>query len=129
MLIRRSQRKILFYIIPLLISSFLFGSFTRGAYAMTTEEEKKLGKKVLLEIEKEADFVRDLNIQTFIEKVGYSVVDQVGPTPFEFKFYVINALDPNAFAIPGGYIFVTTDCRSAQSRDRPCHSKACSPDD
>ncbi len=75
---------------------------------MTTEEEKKLGKKVLLEIEREADFVRDLNIQTFIENVGYSLVDQVGPTPFEFKFFVINALDPNAFAIPGGYIFVTT---------------------
>jgi predicted Zn-dependent protease len=108
MLIRRSQRKILFYIIPLLIFSFLFGSFIRSAYAMTTEEEKKLGKKVLLEIEREADFVRDLNIQAFIEKVGYSVVEQVGPTPFEFKFYVINALDPNAFAIPGGYIFVTT---------------------
>jgi len=75
---------------------------------MTAEEEKKLGKKVLLEIEKEADFVRDLNIQTFIEKVGYSLLDQVGPNPFEYKFYVINALDPNAFAIPGGYIFVTT---------------------
>jgi len=104
---RGSQRKILFYIVPLLVF-FLFGSFTRGAYALTTEEEKKLGKKVLLEIEREADFVRDLNIQTFVEKVGYSVVNQVGPTPFEFKFYVINALDPNAFAIPGGYIFVTT---------------------
>ncbi len=75
---------------------------------MTTEEEKQLGKKVLLEIEKEADFMRDLTIQTFIDKVGYSLVDQVGPTPFEFKFYVINVPDPNAFAIPGGYIFVTT---------------------
>ena len=75
---------------------------------MTTEEEKKLGKKVLLEIRKEAEFVRDLNIQTIIEKVGYSIVDQVGPTPFEFKFFVINALDPNAFAVPGGYVFINT---------------------
>jgi beta-barrel assembly-enhancing protease len=108
MLVRRSQRKILFYIVPLLIFSFLFGSFIRSAYAMTTEEEKKLGKKVLLEIKKEANFVGDLNVQAFIDKVGYSIVEQVGPTPFEFKFYVINAPDPNAFAIPGGYIFVTT---------------------
>ena len=104
----RSQKKILYYIVPLLVSILLFGSFTRGAYALTTEEEKKLGKKVFLEIEKGADLVRDLNIQAFVDKVGYSLVDQLGPTPFEFKFYVINALDPNAFAIPGGYIFVTT---------------------
>jgi predicted Zn-dependent protease len=108
MLVRGSQRKILFYIAPLLVSFFLFGSFIRGTYAMTTEEEKKLGKKVLLEIEREADFVRDLNVQAFVEKVGYSLVDQVGSTPFEFKFYVINAVDPNAFAIPGGYVFITT---------------------
>jgi predicted Zn-dependent protease len=108
MLTRRPQRKVLFYVVPLLISSFLLGTFIRDAYALTAEEEKKMGKTVLLEIQKEADFMRDLTIQTFIEKLGYSIVDQVGQTPFEFKFYVIDALDPNAFAIPGGYIFVTT---------------------
>jgi predicted Zn-dependent protease len=108
MLKRESQRKILFCIVPLLIIFFLFGSFARGVYAMTTEEEKKLGKQVLLELQKNVNFVTDLNVQTFIEKVGYSILTQAGPTPFEFKFYVINSLDPNAFAIPGGYIFVTT---------------------
>jgi predicted Zn-dependent protease len=108
MLTRGSQRKILFCIASILVFLYFFGSFIRCADGMTAEEEKKLGKKVLLEIEKKADVVRDLNIQTYIEKVGYSLLDQVGPNPFEFKFYVINALDPNAFAIPGGYIFVTT---------------------
>jgi len=108
MLKRGSQRKILFCIVPLLISFSLFGSFARGVYAMTTEEERKLGKQVLLELQKNVNFVTDLNVQTFIEKVGYSILNQAGPTPFEFKFYVINSLDPNAFAIPGGYIFVTT---------------------
>jgi beta-barrel assembly-enhancing protease len=105
---RGSQRKIQFCIVPLLIIFSLFGSFTRGVYAMTTEEERKLGKRVLLELQKNVNFVNDLTLQTFVEKVGYSLVNQVGPTPFEFKFYVINTLDPNAFAIPGGYIFITT---------------------
>jgi predicted Zn-dependent protease len=108
MLIRRSSRKVLFYAIPLLVSFFLSGNFIRDVHALTTEEEKKMGKTVLFEIEKGADFMRDLSIQTFIEKLGYSIVDQVGPTPFEFKFYVVNGLEPNAFAIPGGYVFVTT---------------------
>jgi len=108
MLTKRSPRAILFYVVPLLISFCFWGNFVRGAYALTTDEEKKMGKKVLVEIEKGADFMRDLTIQSFVEKLGYSILDQVGPTPFEFKFYVINGLDPNAFAIPGGYIFVTT---------------------
>jgi len=96
------QSKISVYVASFLVFFLVFGSFTRGAYAMTTEEEKKLGKEVLLEIKKEADLVRDLNIQAFVEKIGYSLVNQLGTTPFEFRFYVINELDPNAFAIPGG---------------------------
>jgi predicted Zn-dependent protease len=97
-----------FLIISVSILLFLFGSFTKGAYAMTAEEEKKLGKRVLLEIRKEANFLGDLNVQAFVEKVGYSLVDQLGSTPFEFKFYVINDPDPNSFAVPGGYIFINT---------------------
>jgi predicted Zn-dependent protease len=103
-----SRRKISFKIVSILLCFSLFGSFVKGGYALTTEEEKKLGKQVALDIEGKVGMVRDLTLQTFIEKVGYSLVDQVGPTPFEFRFYVINAQDPNAFAIPGGYIFVTT---------------------
>jgi len=52
-----------------------------------------MGKRVLAEIEKEADFMRDLTVQAFIERLGYAILDQVGPTPFEFKFYVVNGLD------------------------------------
>ena len=97
-----------FKLISFLILLFIFGSLVQGASALTTAEEKKLGKQVLLDLQKNVNFVTDLNIQGFVEKVGYSILNQVGPTPFEFKFYVINAQDPNAFAIPGGYIFVTT---------------------
>ena len=95
-------------LICFLVLLFLFGSLTRGAFALTTEEEKKLGKQILLEIEAKMGTVKDLTLQAFVEKVGYSLVEHAGPTPFKFKFYVINAPDPNAFAIPGGYIFVTT---------------------
>ena len=102
-------RRILhFWIFSFLIFFLFFGSFVRGAWALTTEEEKKLGKKVLLEMQGKVEMVRDLTLQTFINRVGGSLVAQVGPTPFEYKFYLINSPEPNAFAIPGGYIFLTT---------------------
>ena len=97
-----------FLIIATLILSFIFGGLVRESSAMTAEEEKKLGKRILFEIEKQVEWVRDPTIQVFIDKIGNSIVREAGPTPFEFKFYVIKAQDPNAFAIPGGSIFVTT---------------------
>lgn len=97
-----------FGFVLILILFFLFGSFVRGSLAMTTEEEKKLGKKIFFEMGKEVEVIRDPTLQTFIDRIGHSLVGQIRPSPFDFKFYIINAPDPNAFAIPGGYIFVTT---------------------
>jgi predicted Zn-dependent protease len=102
------RKKFLFGMIFILILFLLFEGFIKGAWAMTTEEEKKMGKKVFLEMEGKVDFVRDLTLQAFLDKMGRSLVAQINPTPFEFKFYLINAPDPNAFALPGGYIFITT---------------------
>jgi predicted Zn-dependent protease len=86
----------------------LCGGFIGKAGAMTIEEEKKLGKKVFLEMEGSVEFVKDPTLQAFLDGMGRSLVAQVGATTFEFKFYLIRASEPNAFAVPGGYIFVTT---------------------
>jgi predicted Zn-dependent protease len=94
--------------IAALFFSLLFISSVTVSGAMTIEEEKKLGKKILFEMEKKVDWVRDLSLQEFINTIGQSVVAQVGPTPFDFKFYLIVGKDPNAYAIPGGHIFLTT---------------------
>ncbi len=102
------RRKVLSFVLPLLVLFILLGGFVKGASALTTEEEKKLGKTVFLEIEKKMELVKEQPVQAFLNKIGGSLVDQVGPTPFEFRFYPVKAQDPNAFAIPGGYIFVTT---------------------
>lgn len=59
-------------------------------------------------MEGKIEIVRDLTLQAFVDRVGRSILTQVGSGPFEFKFYVIKGLDPNAYAIPGGYIFLTT---------------------
>jgi predicted Zn-dependent protease len=96
-------------IVPLFLFLSLLCGVVRESYAlMTVEEEKKLGKSIALDIEKRVGVIKDPALQYFLDQLGYSLVAQVGPTPFEFKFYLINAPDPNAFAIPGGYIFVTT---------------------
>jgi len=100
------RKKYLIFIIVILL---LMGSLWEEARAiMTPEEEKNLGKKILLEMEGKVVMVKDPTLQAFINKVGYSLVAQVGASPFEYKFYLVNSTDPNAYAIPGGHVFLTT---------------------
>ncbi|OGP86709.1 MAG: hypothetical protein A2156_04395 [Deltaproteobacteria bacterium RBG_16_48_10] len=98
----------LYFFLSVLLILLILVPMVKPGQAMTSEEEKKLGKKVLDEMVRKLDLVTDLSIQTFVNRVGRSLVNQVGPTPFEYDFFVIKATDPNAFAIPGGHIFVTT---------------------
>lgn len=102
-----SARKIFIGILSLILCLHMVRTGS-VSWAMTSEEEKKLGKKILLEMEKRVDWVRDLTLQTFINRMGQSLVAQIGSTPFEFKFYLIQGAEPNAYAIPGGHIFLTT---------------------
>ena len=80
----------------------------REAQGMTVEEEKNMGRKVFLEIEKSTEIIKDLPLQDFVNRIGRSLLTHAGSTPFDFNFYIVKAQDPNAFAIPGGYIFLTT---------------------
>jgi hypothetical protein len=100
-----STERLGFYFLVLVI---LCGSFAGKARAMTIEEEKKLGKRIFLEMERSVEFVKDPTLQAFLNRMGQSLISDLSKTPFEFKFYLINVLDPNAYALPGGYIFVTT---------------------
>jgi beta-barrel assembly-enhancing protease len=88
---------------------FLFiGSFVPKSHALTAEEERVLGKQVFSEIEKTGTLLNDLSLWSFVNKLGQSLVREAGATPFEFRFYMMRSQEPNAFAIPGGYVFVTT---------------------
>ncbi len=96
------------FIISLLILSFLLGGLAERSWGLTTEEEKKMGKTILLEMEKRVEWIRDPTLQAYVDQIGQSIVKEVGSTPFEFKFYLLKGTEPNAFAIPGGYIFLTS---------------------
>jgi beta-barrel assembly-enhancing protease len=102
------QKRLYRRIVALLLCLLLSGSMVRGAWSLTVDEEKKWGKQIINQMEGKIPRIRDLTLQSYIDRIGYSLVAQIGATSFEYKFYMIKAGDPNAFALPGGHIFVTT---------------------
>lgn len=54
---------------------------------------------------------RDGALQSYIDRVGQRIVQQsiAGTTPYPFEFHVLgDAKTVNAFALPGGQVFITT---------------------
>ncbi len=89
-----------------LVLGLLFPSLAAGL--MSHEEEARLGRQVLQMLRKEAQFVEDPEVVGYVAEVGRRLIAHIGPHYFPFKFYVIKDESLNAFAVPGGYIFVNT---------------------
>jgi len=76
------------------------------SFAFTLSEENELGRKLLEKIRQHMQLVEDGEVLTYVQSVGNRIVEHLGTTPYEFRFFVINEPVPNAFAIPGGYVFI-----------------------
>jgi len=61
----------------ILMIFFLFGSFTRGSLAMTTEEEKKLGKKIFFEMERQVEMIRDPTFLNRMYKIELTSIPKI----------------------------------------------------
>src|SRR5258707_4055700 len=73
-------------------------------------DDVKLGRQAAAEAEQQFPLLRDSEVTTYVEKIGQRLVASI-PAEFqhsEFRYYfkVINASDINAFALPGGPMYV-----------------------
>lgn len=76
--------------------------------SLTIEKEKQLGEEFLLELQQFVPIVEDAYLTSFLNRLGQKLVTQLGPQPFNYRFFIIDDPSMNAFAVPGGYVFVTT---------------------
>jgi len=76
----------------------------------STQDDIKLGRQAAQEAESQFPLLRDETVRSYVEDVGRRLVSAI-PSEFqhpEFQYYfkVVNARDINAFALPGGPMYV-----------------------
>ncbi|MGL4722029.1 MAG: beta-barrel assembly-enhancing protease [Desulfovibrionaceae bacterium] len=77
-------------------------------YAFSIADEEKLGKQFSVFVKTYLPIIYDPTIAQYVENVVASIVSTLPPTPYTFTAFVINDPSVNAFATPGGYIFINT---------------------
>ena len=73
---------------------------------LSIEEERKLGQQFVVAVLAQLPVIQDPEVVGFVNKVGQDVVNHLEFHNFPFHFYVVNSSDLNAFAGPGGYVFM-----------------------
>jgi predicted Zn-dependent protease len=79
----------------------------KGINFYSIEKEIALGRQLAQEVQRQAKLNTDPIITEYVNRVGQNLVRN-SDAKVPFTFQVIEADDLNAFALPGGYIFVNT---------------------
>jgi len=100
--------KVIFVIVCILILLFSIG-FNSFAAERDLIKEQQLGKKLSIDIEKKYEVVKDLQQNSLLKEIGNRLTRASELSEMTFHFKILKIDGPNAFSIPGGYIYVTYD--------------------
>lgn len=70
-------------------------------------DEEEIGAETDKKIVAQFGLYEDKKIQSYVEDVGQRVLSKVGEPEYDYHFKVLDNEMVNAFALPGGYIYVT----------------------
>ena len=76
----------------------------------SVSDDVQLGRRAAQEVEQQYPLMNDGQVQSYVERVGRrlanAIPSQFQHSEFQYTFRVVNARDINAFALPGGPMFV-----------------------
>jgi predicted Zn-dependent protease len=77
-----------------------------SACSVSEDEEVALGHENAAQINAQLPIVTDPAISGYIQTLGQSIAKGTSRSDLDWHFYVVNTKQVNAFALPGGYIYV-----------------------
>lgn len=72
------------------------------------DEEVRISREFRREAKKYLKFVNHPEVERYVDRIGRRILRAAGPQAFDYRFFVIEDSQLNAFAVPGGSIYVYT---------------------
>lgn len=91
--------------------------FKSGFNLFTPEQDMELGRRSAQQIAQQVPLLNDERINGYISQLGKRLSEKAPGFPFTYQFAVIATKEINAFALPGGYIFVNAGTLAAAKNE------------
>lgn len=72
------------------------------------DQDVAMGREALPEIERSVTLSDNADLNRYVNTIGNKLVSQIKNPPFQFQFKVVNDPEINAFAVPGGFIYMNS---------------------
>jgi predicted Zn-dependent protease len=74
---------------------------------VSASQEREIGREEAEKVEAQMGLVTDAKLLIYVRQIGRRLAEHSPRQDVDYTFYVVDAPEPNAFALPGGYIYVS----------------------
>src|SRR5437867_10028604 len=96
-------------VLALLVSAGIADAQTKiksGFNLFSAQQDVEVGQQSAAEAERQLPILNDASVNNYVNSIGQRLAANAGGPGFQYRFRVVNASDINAFALPGGYIYL-----------------------
>lgn len=103
------KRFFIIFLLPVLASCSANPATGRQQFAglMSPQQELKVGGEEHQKVLREYGLYNDDKLQNYLDEIGKKVSKFTERSDVAYKFYLLDSPQVNAFALPGGYVYVT----------------------
>lgn len=84
----------------------LLGLAAVASCAVSDDDERRLGADYARQINAQVPLVTDSRVTGYVNALGRQIAQRTSRAALEWQFHVVDSRDINAFALPGGFIYV-----------------------
>jgi predicted Zn-dependent protease len=99
------------------LASVLGALAVSGCATISPQEERELGGKEAENVERTVGLVRDRPLVEYVEAIGKRLSQATGRTDIPWQWAVADDSEANAFALPGGWVYVTRGLLALTNRE------------
>lgn len=77
-----------------------------GACSVSSDQEQQIGDENARQVQAQLPIVDDPYITSYINELGDTIASHTSRADLQWHFYIVNSHQVNAFALPGGYVYV-----------------------
>ena len=74
---------------------------------VTSVDDERAGQQASASVKAQIGVLENSPLSAYVDRVGRKVLRGMPRRAFGFEFNVVDQMEPNAFALPGGYIFIS----------------------
>lgn len=79
-----------------------------GIQPIQEDEEVKISREFRKEAKKTLKLVSNLEVSRYVDNLGRRLLSVMGPPQFDYRYFVVEESELNAFSVPGGSIYIFT---------------------